>query len=153
MKKIFLLIGISGITLMLLAVIIGGFLLSTSQVLSDSMDPTYPIGGWTFTNPLEKPVVGDVVSFTCRSEYSDLPKCSDGIDGILVPITHRITTVDTDGCMTIVGDNPAYPWESIPCFMPNEITISGVVHHYPPLLEKLISESFFGQWQNPIAQK
>lgn len=97
------------------------------QTYTDSMEPTYMVGKtWSFHNPFEPPGVGDVILFDCLKESG----C--GVEATTA-IVHRITSIDSSGCMTIVGDNPKYDWSILPCFMPDDIHIKGVSHIIWPL--------------------
>lgn len=100
------------------------------KAISASMEPTIMTGDWVFQTPVfisYKPKIGDIVDFQCLTE-----ECTNKHLGIGVAI-HRITSIDPNGCMKIVGDNPKYSqsWEKLPCYMPDEIEIDGVVHKLP----------------------
>lgn len=90
-----------------------------STGFGDSMIPTFHPGTLIFTNPLETPEIGDIVSFKCLSKE----KCDRSGD-----IVHRLVSVDPDGCMHIYGDNASMNWDPKWCLYPDEISISGVVH-------------------------
>lgn len=93
----------------------------TDPTRSDSMEPTYKIGDFTYTNPFETPKIGDVISFWCRSKE----KCGKMYS---YRVIHRWVSTDPDGCMHIIGDNPNIEWDKDFCLMPNEIKIEGVEH-------------------------
>lgn len=77
-----------------------------------------------FTNPFEKIKVGDIVSFKCKREDN----CGLLFESKTIPTAHRLTKIDEKGCMTIIGDNTKYDWSKVPCYMPEDIEIEGVVH-------------------------
>lgn len=130
MKKIFLVGFLSVGILVLLGGIGLNLLTAVSRASSDSMEPNVNAGSLLYTNFFETPEIGDIISFHCKSEYRKLDKCFDGEEDLIIPITHRLTAIDESGCMTIVGDNPKYQsrWDTLPCYKPEEINISGVVH-------------------------
>lgn len=89
---------------------------------SDSMEPTIMIGDTMVTHIGESPKIGDMVAFWCLSGDCGLESSDPG-----VPTVHRLTNTDAQGCMTIIGDNPKYDWSQVPCYMPDDIKILGVV--------------------------
>ncbi len=94
------------------------------EASSDSMEPTLKIGEVDGLYYHETPKIGDMISFRCLSD-----ECrSKHFIPTTMGIVHRLTAIDPNGCMTIVGDNPKYNWSQVPCFMPSEIKIEGVVH-------------------------
>lgn len=70
----------------------------------------------------EKPVIGDVLFFQCLKD-----KCRLKETGTTV---HRLTAIDSNGCMHIEGDNQPISWDTrdYGCLMPEDIQIFGVVH-------------------------
>ena len=96
----------------------------TRTVLTDSMDPTLPVGSKVSVNKSETPKIGDMIQFRCTSES----KCGKPRE---LPTIHRWVSTDPDGCMRIIGDNPKIDWSNEICFYPNEISIEGVVHKLP----------------------
>ncbi len=124
MKKAVLII-ISVIALCFAADIVINFPFGFGSHYGDSMEPTYFAGDWSFTNPVETPVIGDVISFKCQT----YDKC----DSINTVTAHRLVSIDSDGCMHIIGDNPKYNWDPKFCLYPNEINIIGVEHKVWPL--------------------
>ena len=96
-------------------------------VHSDSMEPTYPIGSFTFTNPFERNIeVGDVVSYKCYT-FSKCPKEYTWLIG------HRLVKIE-NGCYHFHGDNPLYVWDDPihnPCLMRDDFVLYGVDHRIP----------------------
>lgn len=88
---------------------------------TDSMNPTFMDGDFTYTNPFQTPKVGDIIQYRCHSRT----KCPTTYDWL---ISHRLTAIKPDGCMVIIGDNPKYDWSHVYCYMPDEIVIRGVSH-------------------------
>lgn len=99
------------------------FFLNLHWTVTESMVPTYNLNDWVFTNIFQKNTyqIGDVVAFKCISE-----KCYSLYGNI--GVSHRLTAIAPDGCMTIIGDNPKYDWSKLPCFYPSDIEIIGVDH-------------------------
>lgn len=101
------------------------------KTISDSMSPTLEIGDRSWTNPWETPKEGDILEFKCLSfercgSNLWLPIYSGNYGGNTV--IHRWVSTNPDGCMHIIGDNPAYNWSIEPCLYPSDIEIEGVVH-------------------------
>ncbi len=92
----------------------------TRTILTDSMDPTLPVGSKVSVNKSETPKIGDMIQFRCVAF-----KCGNRRE---LPTVHRWVSTDPDGCMRIIGDNPKIDWSNEICFYPNEISIEGVVH-------------------------
>lgn len=100
------------------------------SVFSDSMSPTFNIGDIFYVNTYDTiPDIGDAISFQCLA--------NDSICGGRNFIMHRLTDIDSRGCMVIIGDNPSYDWSSEPCYMPEDIEIIGVVHKYESFSDML----------------
>ena len=97
---------------------------SFSIALSDSMYPTYKNGDISVILHGETPKIGDVVGYICHNKE----KCPNLYGE---QIAHRLTAIDSNGCMTIIRDNPKYEWNKLPCFMPKDIDILGVNHKLP----------------------
>ena len=87
------------------------------------MEPTLMTGGlmgeWLYVNPFETPKIGDIIAFNCLNDCGLSNRDR---------VSHRLTAIAPNGCMTIIGDNPKYDWSTIPCYMPENIEILGVVH-------------------------
>lgn len=93
------------------------------NVSSESMDPTLIVGeSYRVEITNETPKIGDMIEFQCLKEDCDLHGVAN-YDTII----HRLTAIDAQGCMTIIGDNPKYDWSKVPCYMPEDIKIIGVV--------------------------
>ncbi len=96
-------------------------------VTTDSMEPTYPIGSFNFTNPFERDLeIGDVILFKCYN-FSKCPK------EYTWNIEHRLVKIE-DGCYYFHGDNPLYVWDDPirnPCLMRDEFVLLGVSHRLP----------------------
>jgi hypothetical protein len=93
---------------------------SSFTAVTDSMEPTLMVGDkYTISNE-EDPKIGDIVVFGCLKGDCGLA----GGGGA----SHRLTAISPTGCMTIIGDNPKYDWSQVPCYMPEDIRIVGVVH-------------------------
>ena len=96
--------------------------LGFQKTISDSNFPTNKIGDWGFTNPFERhPQLGDMVVYKCYNKE----KCPNYYTW---NIAHRLTKIDERGCMTFIGDNPAYDWSGVPCLMRDEFVLLGVEH-------------------------
>jgi signal peptidase I len=92
------------------------------RTLSESMMPTMLVGDISFINRFEKPVVGDVIAFSCKT-----PRCGvEPGEGLI----HRLKSVEPNGCMHIEGDNQPIAIDTIDygCLMPSDISIVGVEH-------------------------
>lgn len=72
----------------------------------------------TVVDTLRKPIIGDVISFKCLVD-----KC------LHEQVGHRLVGIDSNGCMSIVGDNQnaSFDTNDYGCLMPDEIKINGVV--------------------------
>lgn len=95
------------------------------------MAPTMPIGSYWLNIPVVysyTPKVGDIVSYDCikKSCYDKNSEFFTHPNGI----QHRITNIDSNGCITIIGDNPKYNWD-IPCYTQDEIEVTGYIAYLP----------------------
>lgn len=90
----------------------------------ESMLPTLPDGGWHKRNISKKPVVGDIVDMTCLSS-----KCIQTVEPDVTSTIHRLTAIESNGCMHIEGDNQPIAWDTrdYGCLMPDEVRINGVI--------------------------
>lgn len=120
-------------------------------VNSESMEPTYMVGeAILYHNPHKKPSLGDIVEFECVSD-----SCKKLYSH---SVRHRLVDISPEGCMQIVGDNPKYAetWEKLPCFMPDDIHILGVVRKVPfikPLTFGVYFEHFAILWDVYVLDK
>ena len=92
------------------------------------MAPTMPVGSYWLQVPIVLPYtpkIGDIVTYECVTQ-SCLDK-TNGVNGA----QHRITDIDSNGCITIIGDNPKYPWEEMPCYMPDEVEFLVIIQYLP----------------------
>lgn len=89
---------------------------------------------WYHLDPSATPKIGDVISFKCVSE-----KCNNNST---FHVIHRLTKIETDGCMHIEGDSlineDSWDTRDYGCLMPDEIKIEGVVVDYPSISDKFI---------------
>lgn len=87
------------------------------EVSGKSMGEKFP-DGIIIVDTLANPSIGDVISFECLVD-----KCDK------VVTNHRLVGIDSNGCMSIVGDNQNASWDTndYGCLMPDEIKILGVV--------------------------
>lgn len=113
---------------LLLSLLFGAFVLLLfgfyGFTISDSMEPTEPIGSFTFINPFERNIeVGDIVGYRCYT-FSKCPKTYTSL------ITHRLVKIE-NGCYHFWGDNPAYIWDDPihnPCLLREDFVLYGVEH-------------------------
>jgi signal peptidase I len=122
-KKLVIAFGIIFILLFALFYFTGSFPFNlASRIATDSMDPTLKVGDWLHTDRGVSPKVGDIIEFDCTGD-----SCKNEIvHGRF--IIHRLVSIDPNGCLHIIGDNPKYDWSNVPCYMPETIKIAGVVH-------------------------
>lgn len=101
---------------LLLAFSIPAFLIASfDRAVSHSMEPTLYIGDWYFENFFDRNIeIGDIATFECVNTQ----KCH----GIY---THRLTSIDKNGCMSIEGDNQKNSLDTrdYGCLMPSEVQI------------------------------
>lgn len=128
MKKILI---ASGIILSVLAMLFLalGYVIDTrdlefGKVETNSMEPTLKPGDWDVLDRKATPKIGDIIVFHCAHENT---KCFEMYESDR--IGHRLTSIDPDGCMHIIGDNKEiFNWDTLPCFPPEDIVIEGVIH-------------------------
>ena len=122
-KKLLIIFGILFVILFALFYSTGSFPFNlASRISTDSMEPTIMVGDWTHTDFSAIPKIGDIIEFDCTGDYCK----NTAVHGRF--IIHRLISVDSNGCMTIIGDNSKYDWSTVPCYTPDEIHIYGVVH-------------------------
>jgi hypothetical protein len=83
-----------------------------------SMSPTYSDGQLVNYLNTKTATIGDVIIFDCLVDKCDYQT-----------IIHRLTAIESNGCMHIEGDNHSFSSDTVDygCLMPNEIDIVGVV--------------------------
>lgn len=103
-------------------VVVGGvfgtfivFSFGSGAITTDSMEPTLTHGDWRFSVLDFHPEIGDIISFYCGKRCSDTHPF----------IQHRLTAIDSNGCMHIEGDNQPMAWDTkdYGCLMPDEIFV------------------------------
>jgi hypothetical protein len=102
---------------------------SSQNSIGNSMDPNLKNGtiALDIHTSVYKPRIGDIIRFECKDYYYCYDPTRRTKDNVNRNIQHRLTAIDANGCMSIVGDNQenSYDTNDFGCLMPEEITING----------------------------
>ena len=107
--------------LFLVICIAGFFLLTSTSVSGQSMEPTFHDGDRLFFDFFSTPKIGDKIVFDCLS------KCNS--TGKLITLAKRLIKIDGNGCYWFEGDNKEHSTDSrkFGWLCPSDINSSRVV--------------------------